>query len=296
MRASRRERERLLHAAYDIGLREFDVARLYGLGAAEGELGRILKTRRNSVVIATKFGIEAGRLAQRSARFQRPGRIVVARSPGLRSIARKRGSTPGTPRTFDAIGARRSLDQSLRFLDTDYVDVLFVHDPRAEDTVDIEGLREFFTAMQAAGRIREWGVSAEGISCLALTDAIEGSVAQVRRDLTALDASLRRPERQVNLFGVIQPALTRLTSFVRSYPDDADHHSQRIGIDLTDPELVLQLLLAEASHAASGGAVLVGVTSLQHLASVSQARPQAPEILEAFRTFVLACEATHGNV
>src|SRR6185503_14619010 len=43
---SRREREALLGEAFEQGIRHFDVARMYGLGAAESELGRFARGRR----------------------------------------------------------------------------------------------------------------------------------------------------------------------------------------------------------------------------------------------------------
>ena len=43
--SSAKQRQRILHAAYDAGIRHFDVARMYGLGAAERELGRFAQNK-----------------------------------------------------------------------------------------------------------------------------------------------------------------------------------------------------------------------------------------------------------
>src|ERR1700736_2904366 len=46
----------VLNAALDIGINFLDTADVYGTGANERLLGKVLKTRRQEVVLATKFG------------------------------------------------------------------------------------------------------------------------------------------------------------------------------------------------------------------------------------------------
>ncbi len=87
----RRDRRRLLDAAFDAGLRHFDVARMYGLGMAEGEVGRFARDRRAEISIATKFGIDPPRRTM--ARLQAPARAALARMPALRSAVKRRDSS-----------------------------------------------------------------------------------------------------------------------------------------------------------------------------------------------------------
>src|ERR1700682_617877 len=46
----------VLNAALDIGINFLDTADVHGSGAGERLLGKVLKTRRQEVVLATKFG------------------------------------------------------------------------------------------------------------------------------------------------------------------------------------------------------------------------------------------------
>src|ERR1700694_3393229 len=46
----------VLNAALDIGINFLDTADMYGIGANERLLGKVLKSRRTEVVLATKFG------------------------------------------------------------------------------------------------------------------------------------------------------------------------------------------------------------------------------------------------
>ena len=46
----------LLDAAFDAGIRYFDVARVYGYGEAETLVGKFSKGKRTEILIASKFG------------------------------------------------------------------------------------------------------------------------------------------------------------------------------------------------------------------------------------------------
>lgn len=121
-------------AAWEMGLRWFDSAPLYGHGLSETRLGAALRTRpRQEAVVATKVG-----------RLLVPGRdpdSIFADTPPLR------------PRfDFSYDGALRSLDESLTRLGLDRVDVLHVHDPDAHEQEAIDG------AFRALRRLRDEGV------------------------------------------------------------------------------------------------------------------------------------------
>ena len=53
----RRESVAMLEAAFDAGIRHFDVAPMYGFGQAEGCLGEFLGRHRADVTVTTKYGI-----------------------------------------------------------------------------------------------------------------------------------------------------------------------------------------------------------------------------------------------
>jgi D-threo-aldose 1-dehydrogenase len=80
-----RDRSAVFEAAYELGVRHFDVAPMYGLGAAERELGRFVRGRRESVTIATKFGIEPTSASRVLQVVQSPLRAALRRAPGLKA-------------------------------------------------------------------------------------------------------------------------------------------------------------------------------------------------------------------
>jgi D-threo-aldose 1-dehydrogenase len=135
--------------AWDIGIRAFDVAPLYGYGNAERRIGLALADRaRDAFVLSTKVG-----------------RLLVPRdevSPGADVDRQALGDvedafyrdTPPVRVVFDYShdGVLRSVDASLRRLGLDRIDVLYIHDPDDHWETAIRG------AVPALARLREAGV------------------------------------------------------------------------------------------------------------------------------------------
>ena len=113
--------------ALDLGINFFDTANVYSGGIGEEVLGRFLKanTRRESVVIATKVG------------------IPMRDEPNGRGLSRK--------------AIFHELDQSLRRLLTDYVDLYQIH--RWDKETPIEETLEALHEAVKAGKVRYIGAS-----------------------------------------------------------------------------------------------------------------------------------------
>jgi D-threo-aldose 1-dehydrogenase len=128
---------KLVLSAYDSGIRHFDVAPLYGLGTAENVLGRSLRGTRQHVTIATKVGI--GRPSISSSRSA----IRVLTGPIRRAVRRvwtpdttRDSSRPAQRTDFSPVSVSASLDESLKRLQTDYVDLLLLHEVQHSDLTD----------------------------------------------------------------------------------------------------------------------------------------------------------------
>ncbi len=103
-------------AAWDAGVRLYDVAPHYGLGVAEQRLGDLLATvAREDVLVSTKVG----RLLERDASGKNaPDTQGFAVSTDLRRVI-----------DFSGDGVLRSIDDSLTRLDLERLDIVLLHDP-----------------------------------------------------------------------------------------------------------------------------------------------------------------------
>jgi len=134
--------------AWELGIRTFDVAPLYGYGAAERRVGRALAGRpRDAYVLSTKVG----RLVRRPGDIPEGADIDRQAFDG-REDAFYVGTDP-VRMVFDysAGGVRRSIEESLERLGLDRIDIALIHDP------DDHWEQAIGEAWPALARMREEG-------------------------------------------------------------------------------------------------------------------------------------------
>jgi D-threo-aldose 1-dehydrogenase len=135
--------------AWELGIRMFDVAPLYGYGSAERRLGAALAGHpRDEYVLSTKVGRRV-----RAVSEIRPTDDVDRQAMDGRDDAFYVRTEP-VRMVFDytADGVRRSIDESLARLGLDRIDIVLIHDP---DTHWAGAIDEAFPAL---ARLREAGV------------------------------------------------------------------------------------------------------------------------------------------
>ncbi len=116
---------RIIHAALDAGINFVDTADMYSAGECEDIVGKALKGRRDDVVLATKVHFPLGEGRNRSGNSRR---WIV-----------------------------KAVEDSLRRLDTDWIDLYQVHRP--DHTTDIEETLSVLSDLVRAGKIRTFGCS-----------------------------------------------------------------------------------------------------------------------------------------
>ena len=126
---SRETAKAILVSARDSGISFFDCSDFYGNGAAETLLGEVFGADRE-VLFATKFGL--------TSRLQ----------PGANNLARD----------FSGAAALKCIEQSLRRLRRDAIDLLQLHGPGIE-TLTHNDLWRDLDAARKAGKVRYVGVS-----------------------------------------------------------------------------------------------------------------------------------------
>ena len=130
----------LLRAAVERGVTLFDTAQVYGPFDNEELVGEALEPVREQVVIATKFGFEL-------------------------STGQSRGQD-SRPETI-----KRSVDDSLKRLRTDYIDLLYQH--RVDPDVPIEDVAGAVKELIAEGKVRHFGLSEAGVQNIRRAHAVQ---------------------------------------------------------------------------------------------------------------------------
>ncbi len=115
----------LLEYAFDRGVKIFDTAPIYGFGESEKRIGKAFKNNREKVFIVSKSGVT----------WHENKRVDM---------------------TNDPVITRKMIEQSLRDLQTDYIDLYMVHWP--DENVDIRDTMEVLAKAKLEGKIKHIGL------------------------------------------------------------------------------------------------------------------------------------------
>lgn len=137
---------RIVPTAWSAGIRYFDTAPHYGVGLSEERLGAGLRgLSRDDYVLSTKVG----RVLEPNPDY-RPGDTDIANLFAAPATLRRRMD-------YSRDGVLRSVEDSLRRLGVDRIDVLFVHDPDEHEREALEGAFPALDDLRSQGVIRSYG-------------------------------------------------------------------------------------------------------------------------------------------
>lgn len=139
------EIEKTIRRAYELGVTFYDTAPAYGLGYSEQVLGRVLKPVREHVIIATKAGLVWNDQGQFS--------INVTKSNIVREV-----------------------EESLRRLNTEYIDLYQIQFPDPSGKTPIEETFETLNQLVEEGKIRNIGVSNFNVQQLVAAQSVSNIV------------------------------------------------------------------------------------------------------------------------
>ncbi|MEM5503375.1 MULTISPECIES: aldo/keto reductase [Shewanella] len=159
-------------AAWEQGVRYFDTAPFYGAGLSELRLGKALKEyNRDDFILSSKVG-----------RIILDEHITGAQEFGEKGTLFEHGRKNKVIDDYSADGTLRSIEQSLTRLDTDRLDIVYVHDI-AQDFHGDNWLAKFEEARNGAfkvlaqlkreGVIKAWGLGVNKVEPLELTLELE---------------------------------------------------------------------------------------------------------------------------
>ncbi|MBN3459448.1 aldo/keto reductase [Mycolicibacterium sp.] len=167
------EVQETLQSAWDQGIRYFDTAPFYGAGLAEIRLGTMLsRLPRDSFVLSTKVG----RVIDDEVED------IGARDLGEKGGLFEHGRPNKMTNDYGADATKRSIEDSLKRMDVDRIDIVWVHDI-AQDFYGDEWLTQYETARTGAfrvlqdyreqGVIKAWGLGVNRVEPIELTLALD---------------------------------------------------------------------------------------------------------------------------
>ncbi len=251
-----REAERLLRAALDLGVDYFDTAALYGFGANETLIGRVLAEHRSRIVLATKGGM-AGVLGKR----------VIDGRP---------------------VAIHGNCEESLKRLRTEAIDLYYLH--RWDRRVPIEESVGAMADLVRQGKVRAIGLSEVSAATLLKAHAVhpiaalqnEYSLWTRNPEIGALDACRRIGAALVAFSPLARGFLTGTLREVSLLPPHdlrrtmprfaAENYGRNLELlegftaaarelDCTPAQLALAWLLAKEEHIVA----IPGTTRVEHL-------------------------------
>jgi aryl-alcohol dehydrogenase-like predicted oxidoreductase len=193
------------------GCKFFDTAANYGAGHSEVVLGRALKGKRDNVVIATKFG----------------------------HIVNEKEKTVYGDRDQIIDNVRTDVENSLRRLQTDYIDIYQLHDGGYDPRLALE-LQSVLEELVSAGKIRWYGWSTDVVdSAREFATGTHCTSIQFRLNAIYDNLEMRKVCMDFDLAGINKDPLNKgfLTgkfNAASTFPEN----DVRYGTDFSDPEIV----------------------------------------------------------
>lgn len=253
-----KERQQVLHTAFEAGITHFDTAPYYGYGEAERILGRFIKERRDKVTITTKFGIQPPRVAGGGS-VVAVVKKAVSHLPPLRKLLAKQAGKMVQRGAFGAGDAEQSLESSLRALQTDRIDVYLLHEADPSDVGD--ELLAFLQRKVREGVIGRFGTGSEAAKVAAMT-----SLCPAFADVLQFENSIVRPNlgliasansgRLAITHGALGASWRQLRDALAGNEQLRRSLSDALGADASDPVNLSAAMLAWAAQKNDQGTVL----------------------------------------
>ena len=138
------ESQKVLHRALELGVDHWDTADMYGQGKNELLLASVLKDVRDQVFLATKFGNVFDRtLTSHQDQVAANVPVIVDGTPGY---------------------ARKSLENSLKRLGVDHIDLYYLH--RIDPLIPVEETVGAMAEFVKEGKVRALGISEASASTI----------------------------------------------------------------------------------------------------------------------------------
>ena len=150
-----------LETAFEMGIRHFDLARLYGFGEAETIVGKFAKDKRHEITITSKTGLKAREMPLWTLPMINFVRGVVKFNSKLNNA----GPLNTSPifGVFSPNSIQNDLDISLKKIGTDYLDFYLLHEASISQA-NREDLIAVLQKNKTEGKIRMYGIASNSLA------------------------------------------------------------------------------------------------------------------------------------
>lgn len=155
---------KLIARAWDLGIRHFDTASIYGQGDSERLLGRSLRHKSREARIASKAGQQLSAKQAVLAKFKRPIRWLAHARPSIRTTVQVQRQS-AVRWNFEPTAITNSLQTSLQRLELDRLDVFYLHSPPPR-VLESSELLATLDLLRARGMFVRLGVSCDNVDTL----------------------------------------------------------------------------------------------------------------------------------
>jgi aryl-alcohol dehydrogenase-like predicted oxidoreductase len=245
---------RLLRSAYDLGVRHFDTAPLYGHGTSEEVVGETFRRDRHEITIATKVGIPHGTLSYKRQLVRFLASPIRRWTPGISKFATRQIYSTKPATDFSLSSIERSLENSLTKLKTDYVDILLLHEVCIEDFS--EELLDKLRSLVSEGKVRRLGMGTTIKSMSEIRSAgYDFEVYQRPWSVVFPDEGLFADRYQI-FHGTIASAVGMVSEKLRADPEFRRRLQELSGLEFRSTDDIAKILLLSAVSANPRGLAL----------------------------------------
>lgn len=267
----------IVEHAWQLGVRYFDTAPLYGYGTSEMRIGHALADRpRDAYVLSTKVG----RLVREAERIPPDAEIDRQELDGREDAYYRGVGMRRMVLDYSSEGVTRSLEESLDRLGLERIDIAYIHDPDRHWQAAIEHAYPALERLRTEGRLRAIGVGMNQAAMLARFardgdfDVLLVANRYTLLDQGALDELLPICERRgiaVTIGGVMNSGVladpnSRATFDYRPAPADIVERARRLAAICSRHGVALRTAAIQFPLAHPAVASLIaGVRQIPHL-------------------------------
>jgi aryl-alcohol dehydrogenase-like predicted oxidoreductase len=251
----------ILSKAHEYGINFFDTADIYAQGNSEKLIGDVFRTKRNQVIIASKVGYRLNTAVSIGGKIKPILRQLIRLVPSLKTSLQKARASQMS-QEFSPNYLKSAVENSLKRLQTDYLDLLQLHSP-SPSVLEGHAFFEPLEKLKQEGKIRYYGVACRELEDAELCGSYPG-VSSVQIPLNHLNAA--KQERVATLKHSSHVGILAGRPFASGLLFHQQQRASDFGSTVPQPtHTTAQIVLRALFQIPWVTTVIAGITNPEHL-------------------------------